>query len=97
MYRSLDAGEIVKTIRPLEMGISERFPDSGLSKVCHELLVIAKETQQKAQAIAKPNIALRAASYLAVVAGVVGIAVVILVVTQSIQLQVGNEVFGVFQ
>jgi len=96
-YRSLDAAEIVKTIRALEARILARFPSSGLSKVCHELLLIAEDTQQNAQMIAKPNLALKITSWLAVVAGVVGIAVVILVVTQSIQLQVGNEVFGVFQ
>jgi hypothetical protein len=96
-YRSLDAAEIVKTIRALEARILARFPTSGLSKVCHELLVIAEDTQRDAQAIARPNLLLRSASYLAGAFGVIGICVVILVVTQSIQLQVGNEVFGVFQ
>ena len=96
-YRSIDAGEIVKTIRTLETRISERFPGSGLSKVCHELVLVGEDAQRKAQAIAAPNRALRAASYLAIAAGVVGIAVVVLALTQFVPLQVGNEVFGVFQ
>jgi hypothetical protein len=96
-YRSLDAGEIVKTIRALGERINERFPKSGLAKVCQELIVIGEETQRNARAIAAPNYLLKATGYIAVAAGVVGIATVILVVSQTIQLQVGNEVFGVFQ
>jgi hypothetical protein len=96
-YRSLNAEEIVKTIRRLEARVTARFPGSGLSKVCHELLVIGEDTQRKAQEIARPNLALRATSYVAIAAGVIGIGVVILVLTQSIALEVGKEVFGLFQ
>jgi hypothetical protein len=96
-YRELDAIEIVKTIRMLAERIKQRFPASGLAKVCQELIAVGEDTQRQAQAIAAPNHALRIASYVAITAGVVGLAAVIVTVTQSIQLQVGNEVFGVFQ
>jgi hypothetical protein len=96
-YRSLDDEEIVKTIRRLEARITARFPGSGLSKVCHELGVIGEDTQRKAKEIARPNFALRAASYVSIAFGVIGIGVVILVLTQSIPLEVGKEVFGLFQ
>jgi len=96
-YRELDAIEIVKTIRMLAERIKQRFPASGLAKVCQELIAVGEDTQRHAQAIAAPNHALRIASYVAITAGVVGLAAVILTVTQSIPLQVGNEVFGVFQ
>jgi hypothetical protein len=96
-YRALDAAEIVKTIRVLEQRISQRFPGSGLSKLCHELVAIGEDAQRKAQAIAAPNLVLRAASYVAIVAGAIGIAVVVLAVTQFVDFQVGKEVFGAFQ
>jgi hypothetical protein len=58
-YRTLDATEIVKTIRTLEQRIEQRFPGAGIGKVCHDLLSIAEETQHKAEAIAMPNRLLR--------------------------------------
>jgi len=42
-------------------------------------------------------LALRAASYVAILAGVIGLVVVMLAVTQFIDFQVGKEVFGAFQ
>lgn len=96
-YRSLDATEIVKTLRTLEQRIAQRFPESGLAKVCHELVGIGEDAQRRAEAIATPNIALRITIYVAIVAGLLGLVVVALVLTQLIQLQVGNEVFGLFQ
>jgi hypothetical protein len=53
-YRTLDATEIVKTLRTLEQRITQRFPESGLSKVCHELVGIAEDAQRRAEAIATP-------------------------------------------
>ena len=96
-YRSLDATEIVKTLRTLEQRIAQRFPESGLAKVCRELVGIGEDAQRRAETIATPNIALRITIYVAIVAGLLGLVVVALVLTQLIQLQVGNEVFGLFQ
>ena len=96
-YRTLNAAEIVNTIRTLEQRITQRFPDVGLARVCRDLLAIAEETQHKAEAIAAPNVPLRILVYVAIIAGLGGIAAVALVVTQSIHLQVGNEVAGFFQ
>jgi hypothetical protein len=44
MYNQLEIGQIVSTLRRLQQRISERFPESGLSKVAAELLKIADET-----------------------------------------------------
>jgi hypothetical protein len=96
-YRTLDADQIVKTLHALEQRISQRFPDSGLAKVCRELTGIAKDTQQRAGAIATPNTALRITIFVAVAAGLAGLVVIVLMLTQLIQLQMGNEVFGLFQ
>jgi hypothetical protein len=61
MYRSLDPEKIIATVEQLHRRISERFPESGLSGVCGELLKVARESQERAAWIAKPQRALRAA------------------------------------
>ena len=47
MYRSLDSEKILATIETLSRRIAERFPGSGLSRVCEELLTIAGESQRR--------------------------------------------------
>ena len=59
MYRSLDSEKILGTIGTLNRRIAERFPDSGLAKVCQELLTIAEESQKRSAWIAKPQKTLR--------------------------------------
>ena len=44
MYNQLEISQVVSTLRRLQQRISERFPESGLSKVAAELLKIADET-----------------------------------------------------
>ena len=96
-YLKLDAAEIVKTLRALEMRISERFPNSGLAAVCHELITVGEMTQRKADAIAVPNLWLRAVVWIAIVAGVAGVIVTVLAITRSIELRMSTEVFGFFE
>lgn len=59
MYRSLDSEKILGTIETLSRRIAERFPGSGLDRVCHELLTIASESQKRTAWIAKPQKSLR--------------------------------------
>jgi hypothetical protein len=59
MYRSLNPEKILDTIETLSRRIAERFPGSGLSKVCEELLTIAGESQSRTAWIAKPQRSLR--------------------------------------
>lgn len=96
-YRTLNAIEIVTTIRRLEERIAQRFPNAGLVRVCHDLLAIAEETQRKAELIARPNLLLRFLIIVAILGGLVGLGFVVLVLSQSIHPQMGNEVFGIFQ
>jgi hypothetical protein len=58
-FRSLDASKVIETIAALERRIGERFPGAGLVAVCGELLLIARESSQRAQAIARTNTPLR--------------------------------------
>jgi hypothetical protein len=59
MYRSLDSEKILGTIETLSKRIAERFPTSGLNRVCQELLTIADESQKRSAWIAKPQKYLR--------------------------------------
>jgi hypothetical protein len=74
MYRSLDPEKIVATVEQLQRRIAERFPDSGLSAVCRELLKVARESQERAAGLARPQRALRAANGVLIALVVAGLA-----------------------
>ena len=50
----LDAGLVAKTVSELSRRINERFPESGLKKVCQQLESIANQTMQRVEDISKP-------------------------------------------
>lgn len=58
-YRTLDAQEILGTIARLRKRIEERFPDSGLGRICEQLHVVSQQAEQRAQWIARPILLLR--------------------------------------
>jgi hypothetical protein len=93
-YQTLDAAEIVETLRALERRIAERFPDSGLRKVCRDLIAIGTHTQRNAEAIAATNWPLRILVYLAVAGGLAGLGFI----AWTLNVQLGSaEVFSFFQ
>jgi hypothetical protein len=57
-YRNLASQKIVETLTTLSSRIGERFPGSGLLHVCQELTVMAEQTTERAEKIARPNIPL---------------------------------------
>lgn len=59
MAQSLKAEKIVSTLEQLERRISERFPQSGLLSVCHELVTTSRATRRRASRISRPNLLLR--------------------------------------
>lgn len=69
MYRTLDPDKIIATLVKLERRIGDRFPGSGLHKVCAELNEVARETKDRVAAVAAPNHTLRIISTLSLVAG----------------------------
>jgi hypothetical protein len=77
MYRSLNSEKIVDTVGTLCRRIDERFPESGLSRVCRELLTVAGESQKRSAWIAKPQRSLRVITWLLVVLMVAGLAAVL--------------------
>jgi hypothetical protein len=74
-YRSLDPAAITRTIDLLGQRVEARFPGSGLSKVCHELLGIAQRTAETTAWIARPILALRVAVALLMALVLAGLAV----------------------
>ena len=73
MYRNLDPDKTIETIGRLQQRIQERFPNSGLGRVCVELNVVAKDIRQQAELIAQPNYGLRAAIVGTVLIGLFGL------------------------
>jgi hypothetical protein len=63
VYRTLDASCVVDTIDRLERRIGERFPESGLRKVCRELGETARRCASEAARLNAPARALRFSVY----------------------------------
>ena len=53
-YKRLKPEEIVDTITRLQQRIADRFPDAGLGNVCEEILIVAKNAQQRSEWISRP-------------------------------------------
>lgn len=58
MY-TLDPAKIEATVVQLERRIGQRFPGSGLSKICQQLRVISEHACERSEQIARPNVGLR--------------------------------------
>jgi hypothetical protein len=77
-YRTLDAAKVAATLDTLRARVTERFPDSGLSRVCAEALAVAAATAARVQALQAPRLALRAAIWGLIGAGVLAQAALII-------------------
>lgn len=58
-YRQLAPEQIILTARQLERRVQERFPDSGLSRVCAEITRATQDAEAVADRLARPNYAIR--------------------------------------
>jgi len=61
-YRHIDPEKVIQTVEILKGRIERRFPDSGLSKLAAELLVVSRETVNRTVWIQRPHLPLRAAA-----------------------------------
>lgn len=66
-FRSLQPDRVVDTVERLERRIVERFPNANLRLVAAELVVMAREAAERAQAIGRPNIPLRLLMWLLII------------------------------
>ena len=76
MYLILDPAHILKTLYALEARISERFPGSGLAKVCSELIGVTEESGTRIAALSRPYVGLRFAVISILAAGAATLAYV---------------------
>jgi hypothetical protein len=93
-YRTLNADKIEQTLEKLHKRIEERFPGRGLSRLCAELLTIAREDRERLSWMARPNFWLRAGVALVLVLGVAG---VIWIISSVGSLRVSAETFDAIQ
>ena len=70
MFHSLDPEKIIATLETLVRRIHERFPNSGLEKVGHQLTEVARLTSARADALTRPNYVLRSVIALILFSGV---------------------------
>jgi hypothetical protein len=58
-YRTLDVIKVIGTISILKKRIADRFPSSGLTKVCTDLKNLAEDSRHKIEWISRPNLWIR--------------------------------------
>jgi len=86
---SLDPDRIVNTISTLEHRIEERFPGSGLSRLCSSLLEVGEQTKERLDAVESPFVWVRAATWL--MTGLVVVGVVAAVRAVLVEIPAGFE------
>lgn len=69
----LDHQKIIDTLVRLEKRIAERFPNSGLRKVCMEVLENVNDSTANIAWISRANITIRVASIILIVIGLAGL------------------------
>lgn len=82
-YRALDDAEIARTLERLHSRIAERFPESGLRKVCEELIAVGGETKECVAYLRSPLWPVRIVVGSAIAAMIV---IVLVMVTRTLQL-----------
>lgn len=87
---NLDPKAIIKTIIRLEKRVGDRFPESGLRKVCNEFLDFSENCNESIDWISKPNYALRAFSYIIIAIGIGGV----LYSVTYVDLKIENNTLG---
>ena len=94
---ALDPERIIATIVALQHRVDERFPGSGLGRVCATLRAIGETTREQLDWVERPILALRAATWLLAVLVVAGVVAAIgTVVTGNVPGGV-NSVFDALQ
>ena len=59
----LNPAKLCETADRLHRRIAERFPESGLARVCRQLVALSAHAQETCEAIRRPNLPVRVASY----------------------------------
>jgi hypothetical protein len=91
-YLALDPDQIVRTVEALTRRVEERFPGSGLGRLCTQLLEVARRARERAVWIARPLLPLRVAAWLLVAVIVAGLGTTLL----SLEMPKGGLGLGEF-
>ncbi len=79
---------IIETVATLEQRISERFPESGLSRVCGQLHDLARQASDRSAWISRPILSIRIAGYMIAFTLV---AIIVGIITQAVRPSVTEE------
>jgi hypothetical protein len=93
-YRNLASQKIADTLTTLAQRIGERFPGSGLLQVCRELIVMAEQTSERADKIARPNVPLIAGVWLLLL---LAAGTIVWLLGKATQLETSTELTNVMQ
>jgi hypothetical protein len=93
-YRNLASQKIADTLTTLAQRIGERFPGSGLLQVCRELIVMAEQTSERADKIARPNVPLIAGVWLLLL---LAAGTIVWLLSKATQLETSTELTNVMQ
>lgn len=93
-YRNLASQKIADTLTTLAQRIGERFPGSGLLQVCGELIVMAEQTSERADRIARPNVPLIASVWLLLL---LAAGTIVWLLGKATQLEASTELTNVMQ
>jgi hypothetical protein len=63
-HAKLDPAKILQTSERLEARIRERFPESGLARICERLVKLADHARETSEQIRRPQVPIRIASVL---------------------------------
>jgi hypothetical protein len=69
-YEGLRADRIIVTLQKLQERVSQRFPGSGLSRVCVELIETARWSSEDAARVSRPNWFWRIVLFVVIASGV---------------------------
>lgn len=94
MFLALAPDKLIDTVDRLHRRIGERFPQSGLSRICGELAGVARAASARVQRIEQPHFGLRIGIAAAVVLGLVLLAYLATIV--DVRRETDN-VYGVLQ
>lgn len=84
MYRSLNPDKIIATLETLQSRIDDRFPGSGLSSVCAEVVTLAQQTSKRIIKVSQPIWGLRL-SLLGMLAAVIALVAVFAIEASSLK------------
>lgn len=89
-YRKLNVKSTVDTISRLQQRIDDRFPDSGLSRVCAELCEVANESSANISRISRPNYWLRIGVGVVIAIMIFGLVVSLSLLDYSVSTTLGS-------